>query len=528
MLTCDRRHFLAATGGLALTGALGRVDRLWAAPRFPDDPFALGVAAGDPWPDGFVIWTRLAPRPLEENGGMPKAAVALQWEVAEDPAFRRVVQHGDTLARPELAHSIHVEVEGLHPRRPYWYRFAIGGVAQSPVGMARTAPAPGDLPEQMRLIVAGCQNYQHGWYSAWRHISEEPDIDAVFHYGDYIYEDGGPSKKVICDASGKVVSRAHLGGETYSLDDYRRRYALYKSDPDLQAAHAAAAFIMSFDDHEVDNNWVGASDQDGTPPEAFLLRRFAAMQAWYEHVPVRRAQFPHADGLTMFRRLDYGALCRIHVLDTRSYRTDQLCMGSDDHHCRTDERPDSTMIGPAQEAWLAEGLRGSTARWNLIAQQVRMMPLVRRGPAGEALPTPTDTWSGYPQARARLVSEIAQAGLTNVIVATGDAHMHNVGTVPMRDDEPDGPAAAVEFMASSISSEGDGAPVTPAIQAYLDGRNPNLVLANHQRGYDRFDIEPALWRTDVKVIDQVQKPGGSAHTLARFAVAPHGAAIVRA
>lgn len=539
MAALDRRRLLVASGGLALAGMLGRAQhagsQAWAAPHFTQDPFALGVASGDPWPDGFVIWTRLAPRPLDEHGGMPAVPVAVAWEVAADEHFRRIVAAGEALARPELAHSVHVEVSGLDPHRPYWYRFTVDKVVRSPHGMARTAPRPHDLPARMRLAVAGCQNHAHGWFTGWRHIAAEPDLDAVFHYGDYIYEQGGISNLTIRDAQGRLADRSHPGGEIYSLDDYRRRYALYKSDPDLQAAHAVTAFITSFDDHEVDNNWVAEFDQDGTPPEAFLLRRFAAMQAWYEHMPVRRAQFPRPGGITMFRRLDYGRLCRIHVLDTRSYRTDQLCMGTNDRpserpserHCRSAESAEATVLGLQQEVWLAEGLRGSRACWNLIAQQVRMMPLDRRAPDGTGLPTPTDTWSGYPQARAQLVRTIVEAGLRNVVVASGDAHMHNVGTIPLRDAEPEGPAAAVEFLASSISSEGDGAPLTPAIQAYLDGTNPHLALANHQRGYDVFDIGPKSWHTDVKVIDQVQAPAGKVSTLARFAVDTESSALQR-
>jgi len=511
----DRRKVLAAAGGMALFGGLNLNPRVWAAPRFADNPFALGVASGDPLPGGFVIWTRLAPRPLEEHGGMPAIAAPVRWEVSEDERFTQVVRSGEAIARPELAHSVHVEVEGLQSRRPYWYRFFLAGAGHSAVGLARTAPALSDGVQRVRLGLAGCQAYPQGWYDAYRHLSREPDLDAVFHYGDYIYE-GGRSRYVIQDAAGQVADRQHVGDELYSLDDYRRRYAQYKSDPDLQAAHAAAAFIVSFDDHEVDNDWASAFDQDGTPPEIFALRRYAAMQAWYEHMPVRRAQFPSPGGLIQYRRLDYGRLFRMHVLDTRSYRDDQLCAAPGQSRCRVGQGLEATMLGDVQEAWLAEGLRND-ARWNLIAQQVRMMPLNRRG--GDA-PAPMDQWSGYPAARARLVGMIAERNLTNVVVASGDAHVHNVGVVPMRDDAPDGPAAATEFLGSSISSGGDGAAETPGVRAYLDVDNPNLALANAQRGYQIFDITPDEWRADIKVMDKVQTPGGALTTLARFRVTP--------
>lgn len=510
----DRRRLMAAAGGMVLFGGLSRGGALWAAPALKDDPFSLGVAAGDPWPDGFVIWTRLAPRPLEPHGGMPPQDVRVHWEVAEDDKFSKVIRSGETVASPELAHSVHVEVAGLQPGRPYWYRFRLDGALVSDTGMARTAPAPGVTPARVRLVSAGCQSYPQGWYDAWRHISREPDLDAVFHYGDYIYE-GGASKMVITDRLKRVVERQHASGEIYSLDDYRLRYAQYKADPDLKAAHAAAAFIVSFDDHEVDNDWASAYDQDGTPPEIFALRRFAAMQAWYEHMPVRKAQFPRPEGISMYRRLDYGQLVRMHVLDTRSYRDDQLCVKTDQPNCRREDTPKGTIMGPAQEQWLNAGL-SQDARWNLIAQQVRVMPLLRKG-TDQPLAL-TDQWSGYPASRRRLVEAISARKLTNVVIASGDAHVHNVGTVPLREEALDGPAAATEFLASSISSGGDGAAQSEGTLSYAD--SPNLALANAQRGYQTFDITPKDWRTDVKVLDRVQAPGGALSTLARFTVTP--------
>jgi len=515
----DRRKLLVAAGGMALFAGLGSSGRVWAQPVFPNYPFQLGVAAGDPLPNGFVIWTRLAPKPLDEHGGMPALGVSVRWEVAEDERFAHIVRSGEALARPELAHSIHVEVGGLLPWRRYWYRFVVQGAEASPVGRARTAPADGDLPARVRLASAGCQSYPAGWFDAWQHLSEESELDAVFHYGDYIYEGGSASTQEITDAAGNVVTRRHIGNEIYSLDDYRRRYAQYKSDPQLRAAHAAAAFISAFDDHEVDNNWASAYDQDGTAPELFALRRAVAMQAWYEHMPVRRAQFPTPAGLTMFRRLDYGRLFRMHVLDTRSYRSDQLCGESGPSHCRMQDGPNSTLMGSAQEAWLGKGLVNS-ARWNLLAQQVRVMPFLRPNMTGADALGSTDQWAGYPAARARLVKAITDRKLTNVIVATGDAHVHNVGVVPVRDAALDGPAAAVEFLATSITSGGDGTPNPVTGPSVADGRNPHLALHATQRGYQIFDVTPNEWRTDVKVLDRVQSPGGKLSTLARFVVTP--------
>lgn len=523
----DRRKLLTAAGGMALFAGLGSAGRVWAQPVFAGDPFQLGVAAGDPLPDGFVIWTRLAPRPLEEHGGMPALGVSVRWEVAEDEKFARIVRSGEALARPELGHSVHVEVGGLLPWRRYFYRFVVQGAEASPVGRARTAPAAGELPTRLRLASAGCQNYPAGWFDAWRHLSEEPELDAVFHYGDYIYEGGPASNVVIRDVAGNVVERRHVGNEIYSLDDYRRRYALYKSDPHLRAAHAAAAFICAFDDHEVDNNWASGYDQDNTAPELFALRKSVAMQAWYENMPVRRAQWPTAAGLTMYRRLDYGRLLRMHVLDTRSYRSDQLCGEADKISCRPKETPNATMMGAAQEAWLGKGLVNG-ARWNLLAQQVRVMPFLRPGMSGNDAMGSTDQWAGYPAARARLVKAITDRKLTNVIVATGDAHVHNAGVVPVRDVALDGPAAAVEFLATSITSGSDGSPTLPPGPSVMDGRNPHLALHSNQRGYQTFDVTSNEWRTDVKVLDRVTSPGGRLSTLARFAVTPEKAALHKA
>ena len=517
----DRRKFLLGASSLVLFAGLGRGGRLWAAPKFDADPFSLGVASGDPWPDGFVIWTRLAPEPLAEHGGMPMLTVPVRWEVAEDAKFARIVRSGEGLARPELGHSVHVEVEGLKPARPYWYRFRVEGSDASPVGVARPAPAANDLPGRVRIAVAGCQAYPQGWYDAYRHLSREPDLDVLFHYGDYIYESGpAPGKYPLIDAAGRHVERLHAGNELYSLDDYRRRYAQYKSDEDLKAAHAVVPFVMSFDDHEVDNDWSGEWDQGRTPPEVFALRKFVAMQAWYENLPVRKAQFPRPDGgARYFRRLDYGKLLRMHVLDTRSHRDNQRCLDPKSPKCIYQPGKGSSILGAAQEAWLDDGLR-SDARWNLIAQQVFMMPLKAREAGGKEQLFFPDKWDGYPGSRERLVRSITEKKLNNVVIASGDAHINAIGAVPLRDDEPDGPMAATEFMATSISSNGDGAIDSPNATRFLNERNPYLKLCDNLRGYHTYDITPSEWRTDVKAMDQVQRKGGTLTTRARFIVTP--------
>lgn len=504
----DRRFLMKATGSLALFSGLAPYS-VWAK-GLGSYPFTLGVASGDPYPDGFVLWTRLAPRPLDEHGGMPMNVVPVRYEISEDDSFRTIAQSGETQARPELGHAVHVEAAGLKPGRRYWYRFHVAGEV-SPVGTARTAPACGAHVEHVRLAVAGCQHYEAGFYTAYQHMAQESDLDAVFHYGDYIYEGtGNPGK------AGRI--RAHIGDEIYTIDDYRRRYALYKSDPDLQAAHAATAFVMSYDDHEVDNNWAADIDQDGTPPEFFLLRRAAAMQAWYENLPVRRSQLPVGGRLKMFRRLDYGNLLRIHVLDTRQYRTDQKCGENETKPCRaTDEAGPVTLLGAEQEQWLGEGL-STNQRWNLLAQQVMVMPM-RYPITRKAGTTNMDSWSGYPEARQRLVGQITDRGLTNVVVATGDVHKHHAGNIPVRDDALDGPAVATEFVCTSISSDGDGQTL-PSDWRDMPTQNPHCKLFNSQRGYQVFHITHKEWRTDIKVLDRITTRGGALSTLARLHVDP--------
>ena len=481
-------------------------------------PFSLGIASGDPAPDGFVIWTRLAPDPLEPHGGMGMGVMPVTWEVASDDRFQAIVAKGEAAARPELGHSVHVEVAGLQPDRPYYYRFEAAG-ERSIRGRARTLPSPGSAPQLLRFGVAGCQHYEDGYYTAYRHLAAE-DLAFVYHYGDYIYEyRGDPLRPGWGDGGIYTPVREHIGGLLMSLDDYRRRYAQYKMDPDLQRAHAAHAFFPSFDDHEVDNNWAADIDARDTPPEIFRLRRAAAFHAWYEHMPVRRRSLPTPASVQLYRSARYGNLAELNFLDTRQFRSNQPCGDGWKPACPEVNDPRATMLGKEQEEWLERNLQRRDARWNVLAQQIMMMSLDRRRRPDEA-PAKVlniDTWAAYEAPRQRLLARLR--GLDNVIVLTGDEHQNFAGILHDR-DRP----VAVEFVATSISSGGDGQDVRPGSDTIL-AINPQLKFINDQRGYLTFDVTPDEWRTNFMVVDRVRTPDGALAKRATWSVARGEAAL---
>lgn len=513
--TPSRRLLLTglAASGLMLASGQAQAQRLWANPVFKADPFSLGVASGDPSSDGFVIWTKLAPQPLDEHGGMPMRAVEVAWEVATDEAFGQVVQRGTGLARPELGHAVHVEIGGLEPNRAYFYRFTCGGV-RSPVGRGRSFPAAGAPVERMNFGVLGCQRYEDGFFTAFRHVAEER-FDFVFHYGDYIYE----YRTVRPGERTRPVARVMPGepDEIFALADYRRRYAIYKLDPDLQAAHASAPWLVSFDDHEVENDWAGyVSAVAGVPPEIFALRRAAAFQAWYEHMPLRRAAIPRGPEILAYRRFHYGDLAQIDVLDTRQYRSDQPCGDGWQTGCTEALAPERTMLGATQERWLADGFRTSRARWNVLAQQVMLM---RRNAEPEAGPASynMDKWDGAVAARQRLFAAIEGARLANPVVLTGDIHQNWAGALKADFDDPKSKTLGVEFVATSISSGGDGAAMTRAGRVGL-AKNPHIGYFNNQRGYMRHSVSHRLWQADYRLLDKVTQAGAAVATKASFVV----------
>ncbi len=296
----DRRGFLEGAGkiagislGMIMAQSIGGL-KVEAAPRFSSYPFSLGVASGDPLSDSVVLWTRLAPEPLN-GGGMPMHTVPVNWELAKDKHFRHIVQRGTEHSKPELAHSVHAEVDGLQPDTVYFYRFKTGN-EHSQVGKTKTLPSNGAHVSSLTFAFASCQQYEHGYYTAYKHMAKE-ELDLVFHLGDYIYE-YGPNEYV----AGTGNIRSHNGPEIKTLEDYRNRHAQYRSDENLQAAHAAFPWVVTWDDHEVENNYADTIPEKGQSVEEFVKRRIAAYQAYYEHMPLRRSSMPHGSDMQLYRR----------------------------------------------------------------------------------------------------------------------------------------------------------------------------------------------------------------------------------
>jgi alkaline phosphatase D len=506
-----RRGLLQLIGSAAVLGAAPGALVAPARAAEPAGLFTLGIASGDPSHDGFVLWTRLAPRPFEPGGGMPAEPVEVRWTIAADEAMRRVVRESVALARPESVHTVHVEVNGLEPAREYFYRFSARG-ERSTVGRATTLPSPGSKTAVLRFAAAGCQRYEDGHYHAWRHIAGER-CDFVFHYGDYIYEYTVPPERARAPIVRTVPG---VSGEARSLDEYRARYAAYKLDPDLQAAHAAAPFIVSFDDHEVRNNWAGDYGGRRTPRDAFRIRRAAAFQAWYEHMPLRSAQRPRGPDILAHRRIVAGDLVAMHVLDTRQHRSPPACGGGLKSSCPEAFDTSRTMLGEAQEQWLYAGLRARSARWTVLAQQVPLMPRNVHPEPGQQM-LELDKWAGAAAARTRLLRAVKEAKAGPLIVVTGDVHHNCIGE--LKEDFADEASAVLgaELIGTSISSGGDGSDTTPRLDA-LVRNNPHIKFCNNQRGYIRHVVTPERWQADLRVLDKVSVAEGRVSTRRSFVV----------
>jgi alkaline phosphatase D len=514
-----RRQFLSgalALGTVQLGGPVLR--RAWAQPRFASSPFTLGVASGYPLPNGVVLWTRLAPAPLQPGGGMSPDVVGVEWEVASDDKMAHVVQRGTAAATAEWAHSVHVEVEGLEPGRWYWYRFRAGGEV-SAVGRTRTAPAPTTALDRLRFAFASCQQYEQGYYGAYHRMLAD-DLDVMIFLGDYIYE----------SSWGRDHVRKHGAPEPITLDDYRIRHALYKTDADLQAAHGACPWIVTWDDHEVSNDYADDRSEQNHPREWYLRRRAGAYKAYYEHMPLRRQMVPLGPEMRLYHRVAFGNLVQFHLVDDRQYRSHQPCVGPGRggsavvEDCAERLDPKLTMLGEAQERWLETGLDRSRARWNVIAQQTLMAQLDRKPGPGQQFWT--DGWDGYPVARRRLLDYLGQRKPANPVVIGGDVHMFWVADLKPDFDAATSPVVATEVVGTSITSQNGRK------QADIDalmGDNPHLRFGNpERRGYVRVELTPARMQIDLRAMRTVTQPRAPVDTLASFVVEDGRLGAVRA
>ncbi len=489
----SRRHLIIAAAGLGLARQAA-AQGLETGRSVAADPFALGVASGDPSLDGFVIWTRLI-GPMGEALDAP--AVPVAYEIAADEGFARIVRTGRAAASPRLGHSVHVEVAGLEPGRPYWYRFQALGVV-SPAGRAVTAPRHA---ASARIAVTSCQHYEQAWFSAYRDmIAAQPDL--IVQLGDYIYE----------SASTTPTVRKFGSAEPTDLAAYRRHHALYKSDPDLRAAHAAAPWIVTWDDHEVQNDYADLANIRAVDPAVFAQRRAAAYQAYFEHMPLRPSRWAGPAGPRLYRQIGWGDLFSMPVLDGRQYRSGQACnvenlglnrMVAD---CSRIDAPERTMLGVAQEGWLAQTVTAERRPWTIVAQQTVVAPINLSGGVM------VDQWDGYAAARARLLTQLSRPSVRNAVILSGDIHSFWVNDVRRG---PQGPVVASEFVTSALAA----GLASKARYGEARSRNPHIKFNSvDHAGYVLIEVTPKALTADLRAVSNAADPAARVTSLARFVV----------
>ena len=508
----QRRDFLLDAARLAaLTAVIPNDWRVTLRPRFADDPFTLGVASGDPTPNSAIVWTRLAPRPLEPDGGMSGARVAVTWEVADDEQFSRIVKQGRATAAPELGFSLHIDVTGLEPDRWYFYRFTAAD-AKSPVGRLRTTPTAG-VSKPITFAVASCQHWEQGYYTAHAHLAKE-DIDLVLFLGDYIYEYGPTPGR----------TRIHATTEARDLDLYRARYGQYKSDPLLQAAHARCPWEVVWDDHEVDNNYAGSvGENEFESEEQMRARRAAAYQGWWEHQPVRVPRVTSWADLKVTRTMEWGALMRFWMLDTRQYRSNQACDdGSRKVPCGDWDDPKRQFMGADQERWLEQGLKGTSEQWQVIGNQSMAASIDTA--VGPDRSVSMDSWSGYPAAQTRFIDMLGKHAANRSVVLTGDNHANWVNELGTEA----GKTVATEFLGTSISSGGDGSERSAFFNEQRAAENPHVKWQNNRRGYFVARVDGDRWKTSFRTVPYVSRPDAPIETASEWMLSRGRAGVEKA
>ncbi|GHG11486.1 alkaline phosphatase D family protein [Streptomyces hydrogenans] len=506
-VTAATADALAAAAGPALADA--------PAPAFPQ-----GVASGDPLPGSVLLWTRVTPSPEAVPGSGLGADVRVDWEVAEDRGFARVVASGATTAGAAADHTVKADVRGLRPATAYFFRFTAGGTV-SPTGRTRTAPAADSAAPGVRFGVVSCANYEAGHFSAYRHLAARADLDAILHLGDYIYEYASG----VYPKAEDTVRTHEPRHEIVSLADYRTRHGRYKTDPDLQALHAAHPVVAIWDDHEFANDaWTGGAENHTPGAEGeWAARVAAAKRAYFEWMPVRAS----TEG-TVFRRLRFGRLADLHLLDLRSFRSAQAKTGSG-----TVDDPDRTITGRAQLDWLKSGLAGSDAAWQLVGTSVMISPVAfgslpaylleplagLLGLPAEGIAVNVDQWDGYTDDRKELLAHLSSRAIRNTVFLTGDIHMAWANDVPARAATyPLSASVATEFVVTSVTSDNlddllNVAPGTLSVVAAgavkAANRHVKWVDMDHH-GYGVLDVTAERSQMDYYTVSDKRDPAASA------------------
>ncbi|GAP47371.1 alkaline phosphatase [Streptomyces azureus] len=505
-----RRRFLNVTAAAAMLAfTTNRPARgATAAPeldaaRITDDPFILGVASGDPLPDSVLIWTRLAPEPFAEDGGLGRQRVVVYWEVAMDEWFAFVEHRGGghrpSRVRPQRARRRQGSDAGQplllpvpggrldQPHGPDPYGTGSGQRRRQHAAGRRGLPGlPGRLPH--RPPASGAGGRRRGL----------PPRRLPVRVRRGLGRRSPPLHR--CQTARRVQP------EATTLADYRLRHALYKTDPDLRAAHAQHPFVVTWDDHETENNYAGAIDERNSPQEEFLVRRAAAYRAYWENQPLRAEQLPQGPDAQLYRRLAWGSLAQFDVLDTRQYRFDQAYNERPHAWGAESDDPARTLTGAEQERWLLDGWRASGALWNVMPQQVcfSQRKLDLTVPARGSM----DAWDGYRASRNRVMAGAKAAGIDNWIVLTGDVHVGYAFDIKDDFDDPQSRTVGTEFTCTSLASGGNGAEKPADWDTYMKA-NPHMKYFDGRRGYVRVELGRENAQGDFRTVSAITKPGGA-------------------